>query len=742
MADKSVTYNGAYIIQSGMLVSNYVGSEQDNVKFQTGLTQDGSSKGTFTNTHQPMESNDVEWKKVEVNWTRSTSSGYNQLTENQSDCCSDGTTIGFSKVMGTETHTAYTGDSYIGSNNCLQIKTAGGVVNEGVTLSPYVPVKIGDKVSIKVAVKGSGSVYIALNEFDDSGAWIKNNNYTTTPIALTSTWTSYDLTATVTSGTQVSITVATYSTAQAVTFYVDGCQINLGNPQAWTVGPNDFANKVSLYGIMHNGEPELIGEYSTSQIPPTISSTTESIIFDLKGGAGEPPISKAPEIMGTGKIKLNLPMKAENYESIKLKHAPYDEGWTKCKIIPITGSPDYSYYSYVLGPYTVWYDSDMKTDFSDLRFAIWDGSKMADIPYYIFNYVTGTSAKVFLYIPYLLNGPNITNIYMFYGNPNATTTSASNIYLFDDFEDGQYNGGRPSPYVNYTIGSGTTSIVGSGQQISGNYSIQHHGVDNYTIGPAFWLNCDAFMVDFDFKLSVQGTGTYDPWVTLFYLQYTDANNYLRVDSYWSGTNQRVRLQKRVSGTATTVNEWSWYTHKMPVGETHHYKIIAYLPSSGTQYVSVYIDVTKIINAVNPATTLTNNCWRGFSGGAGATGIWDNIRVRPYVGHIVFDAWNEPTFGAITDEGTAVSPDSWDNEADNVIFTLPSDYISKCIGCFEIVEADGSPYESEDIVITPTNAYTLGYDHTSKYHALRVVVETNAGTTENITFNYIKYNYSF
>ena len=76
----------------------------------------------------------------------------------------------------------------------------------------------------------------------------------------------------------------------------------------------------------------------------------------------------------------------------------------------------------------------MNYNFSDIRFIYKFGSKVRELPYWIENF-TNESAIVWVKVPFI---PKISNttIYMYYGNPNATSESNGNAVFefFDDFE--------------------------------------------------------------------------------------------------------------------------------------------------------------------------------------------------------------------------------------------------------------------------------------------------------------------
>lgn len=70
------------------------------------------------------------------------------------------------------------------------------------------------------------------------------------------------------------------------------------------------------------------------------------------------------------------------------------------------------------------YDSDMKSDFSDLRFTYFNATlgKEVEIPLWVENYTASSSAIVWIKVPFI-PASSITTIYMYYGNTEATCKS-------------------------------------------------------------------------------------------------------------------------------------------------------------------------------------------------------------------------------------------------------------------------------------------------------------------------------
>lgn len=103
------------------------------------------------------------------------------------------------------------------------------------------------------------------------------------------------------------------------------------------------------------------------------------------------------------------------------------------------------------------YDSDMKTDFSDLRFA--DSDEVTNIPYWIEKKVDGSYADVWVEIPKI---PDFGKkfIYMYYGYPSAISESNGNN-VFIQFLD-LIGDSLPSGWVKTDIGKNGTATVSNG----------------------------------------------------------------------------------------------------------------------------------------------------------------------------------------------------------------------------------------------------------------------------------------
>jgi flagellin-like protein len=131
----------------------------------------------------------------------------------------------------------------------------------------------------------------------------------------------------------------------------------------------------------------------------------------------------------------------------------YNPHWLKRKAVTIDNNlnpDDLAGYQIQLN---VPYDSDMNPDFSDLRFT--DSDEQTLIPYWVESYVPSVSAVVWVKVP-AIPASSTETIYMYYGNPSATSESNPDdtFDLFVDFtQDGviSYGGSQDSDSTQWEI---------------------------------------------------------------------------------------------------------------------------------------------------------------------------------------------------------------------------------------------------------------------------------------------------
>jgi len=126
----------------------------------------------------------------------------------------------------------------------------------------------------------------------------------------------------------------------------------------------------------------------------------------------------------------------------------YNPSWLKRKAVTIDKALNPNELTGYQVQLNVEYDADMIADFSDLRFT--DSDCQTLIPHWVESYVALDSAVVWVKLP-TIPASSATTIYMYYGNPSATSESNP-----DDTFD---------VFIDFTR-DGVTSYGGSGQDVN------------------------------------------------------------------------------------------------------------------------------------------------------------------------------------------------------------------------------------------------------------------------------------
>lgn len=162
----------------------------------------------------------------------------NLLTDNQADI--ETNTTGFSS-LNSAILTRDTTEFWHGIAS-LKSVTPGSVINEGFSTN-NISVTSSKEYAASVWIKGSGTVTLGLVEKNSGGTIIGTEEQ---PITLSSTWTRYEVNKTFgVTGVNAAISVYTDS-AQAITFYTDGLQLEQGaSATAWTL-PSVIAPDIGI----------------------------------------------------------------------------------------------------------------------------------------------------------------------------------------------------------------------------------------------------------------------------------------------------------------------------------------------------------------------------------------------------------------------------------------------------------------------------------------------------------------
>jgi hypothetical protein len=174
----------------------------------------------------------------------------------------------------------------------------------------------------------------------------------------------------------------------------------------------------------------------------------------------------------------------------------WNASWAKKKEIKIQEKSNKIQVNYSV-LLTIPYDSYMNASFKDLRFT--NGSENTQLKYYIESQTNSSIANVWVLIPNL--APNVnTTIYMYYGNPTATSNSNRNeaFLLFENFDTDPFTGTRgwncwdatctydsTNKWVNLSAGSGFASAIMS-YNLS-NYSNVEIKFQEFGLNAAYWF---------------------------------------------------------------------------------------------------------------------------------------------------------------------------------------------------------------------------------------------------------------
>jgi len=199
------------------------------------------------------------------------------------------------------------------------------------------------------------------------------------------------------------------------------------------------------------------------------------------------------------------------------------------------------------------YDSDMQTDFDDLRFSWYNESFGSEIEtrYWVEEKSDGEWAVVWIKIP-SIPADSLQTIYMYYGNPNATSESNGSAVFdfFDDFEDGDYSD-------KWTLITGTASETNGYLEVSSTSSIEGLIEENVTQ----FSDTNGFVVEG----KIMQVTTNDLGEILFHGDLTKDNYYIFVVGY----NDKLIIDKQVGGSGTSlaqvsqvINENVWYDFRV------------------------------------------------------------------------------------------------------------------------------------------------------------------------------------
>ncbi len=278
------------------------------------------------------------------------------------------------------------------------------------------------------------------------------------------------------------------------------------------------------------------------------------------------------------------------------------------------------------------YNGNMNPDFSDIRFVSDDNQ--TELSYWRQSFVDSTEAYFWVKVR-SIPASGTADIYMYYGNPSAATTSnIHTTFIFgDDFEDATWTANNLNA-VNYW---GATQYVQGGVYHMSGPSTSEPLAEPYENGALkqFPLN---YVAEIDFSPVILAGGAY-----LAPRYFGTGNKYEcwayveQSYAYFSIKNNEAWTEPAYAPLNITISAGNWYSLKTSItgdGTTNHLKI----------YVNdqLYIDVNDSTLHYNGFAFLTYDWNESFHM------VYDNFRIREY-------ASIEPSYTLGQEENYSGSP---------------------------------------------------------------------------------------
>ncbi len=173
----------------------------------------------------------------------------------------------------------------------------------------------------------------------------------------------------------------------------------------------------------------------------------------------------------------------------------YNSSWPYRKAITITGSTAGAQTNYQVNV-NVTYSSNMKSDFSDIRFTDSDGTTLLN--QWMESDTASTSASFWVKIPSIPASPSTTTIYMYYGNASAVSASSGDntFNFFDDFNNVLSSNPVMKPSQAWELSGTPSNRWGSIAYLNGTYYIYYvNESTTYGVGRATSTDLKTWVKD-------------------------------------------------------------------------------------------------------------------------------------------------------------------------------------------------------------------------------------------------------
>lgn len=455
---------------------------------------------------------------------------------------------------------------------------------------------------------------------------------------------------------------------------------------------------LSLYGITYLGDIVLVGESPPiTSVPTTL--TSETIVFDLLRSACEPAFNLNNTPVAAGKIGVNLPYRWANFTEAHLDPIWLSEtSWQKRKTIPITGGNN-TILNYP-AKITLAYDSDMQTDFDDIRFTDADAKTLLD--YYLYSKTDSSTATFYVRIPsiplYLSGVP----VRAYYGDGAAGSLSnIDNVFTFaDDFNDNSIDANKWQ-----TVSGGGGSIAETNQEIrvtsDGTNRIYLRSKPQFTAPYIFEFKGKIGQnIELAFNWDGIVSGAYDLPYNGYYLQY----------SGWTSP-AKFTLYKMVNGSQIWLDDYN-----ITLNSNYHDYKIQVTKSGNSNEIRVFYDGTEILYSIDAGPF--NTGYLGFTAReapAALNAYYDFVRAYP-------SNSATPVIGSVGNEEAyaTISPDTPDEDDIQILFTSPAGWTQPSPARLHITRHMGNEFITRPIMLKPTQTANMGPYGLDQFNALRLI----------------------
>lgn len=290
----------------------------------------------------------------------------------------------------------------------------------------------------------------------------------------------------------------------------------------------------------------------------------------------------------------------------------YNTSWSARKRVRVIND-DPSAYNDVAVKLTVAYDSDMQSDFDDLRFT--DSSGTTTIPYWKERFTTGSEAIVWVKVPSMATS-SVTEIYMYYGNVGASSASdPSNVFdTYEDFEDNDITDYTGDNSLFATAG---TLVYGGGYSLDASPNPNAKATDGIGTGSrtVYQGNIIRYMQYVD-----TSAGSGDEACTMFGVTGSVVNNQNYGVCLEQFGTDRVSLVKNVVNTDSTGTKLATTTITYSTG---WYEVEVDWQTNNTIDVSVYNSAGTLVATTSAVDSTYSTGGIGFTFW-GQHGAWDSL----------------------------------------------------------------------------------------------------------------------